>query len=481
MRDLTERALDTAGARGASYADARVVRHEGRSVTVKTGTVAAVTMGESEGVGVRVLVDGAWGFTATRSLTPADVDRAAADAVRIARASATAIRHPVRLDDRPAAHGSYATPVEIDPFAVPLEGAIQTLLAADETMRAVPGVAFTEALYDAQRETKVFAASDGSYVEQTITHVGGGLEANAVRDDELQRRSHPDSGGGYLAAGYEHFEALDLPGNAERIATEAVALLAAPQCPPGRRTIVLDPSQLYMQIHESCGHPAELDRVFGTEASYAGTSFLTPDKLGSFRYGSELVDIVADASAPGGLGTFGWDDEGVAAQAVSLVREGIFVGYLSSRETAPRLGLASGGAMRADGWNRIPLIRMTNINLLPRPGMSLEEIIADTDDGLYLHTNRSWSIDDRRLNFQFATEIAWEIRGGALGQMYRNPTYTGITHEFWRACDAVADARSYRMHATPNCGKGEPVQTAHVGHGVSGARFRDVQVGVGKW
>ena len=278
----------------------------------------------------------------------------------------------------------------------------------------------------------------------------------------------------------EGFDQLDYGG--ARIAEEAVALLRAPQCPPGRRTVILDPSQLYLQVHESCGHPTELDRVFGTEASYAGTSFLTTDKLeAGFRYGSDLVTIVADATEPGGLGTFGWDDEGVAAQRVPLVQDGIFVGYLSSRETAPRIGRRSGGAMRADGWGRIPLIRMTNVSLLPRDGMTLAQIIEDTDDGLYLVTNRSWSIDDRRLNFQFATELAYEVKGGKLGRMLKNPTYTGITPEFWRSCDAVADASSYRMFGTPNCGKGEPGQVGHVGHGVSGARFRDVQVGVGKW
>ncbi len=276
--------------------------------------------------------------------------------------------------------------------------------------------------------------------------------------------------------------ACGLGERAEPLADEAVALLSAPQCPSGRFTLVLDPSQLYLQVHESCGHPTELDRVFGTEASYAGTSFLTTDKLDAgFRYGSDLIDIVADATAPGGMGTFGWDDEGVAAQAVPLIRNGIFVGYLSSRETAPRIGRRSSGAMRADGWNRIPLIRMTNINLLPKPGMSLDEIVEDTEDGLYLASNRSWSIDDRRLNFQFATEVAYEIKGGKKGRLFKNPTYTGITYEFWRSCDAVGDERSYVMLGTPNCGKGEPGQTGHVGHAVPGARFRDVQVGVGKW
>jgi TldD protein len=481
MRDLTDRALDTATARGASYVEARVVRREERAVIVKTGTVAALATSESEGIGVRALVDGAWGFAATRDLAPAEIERAAADAVRIARASATAIRRPVTLDDRPPAHGTFQTEVRIDPFTVPLENVTATLLEADATMRSVQGIAFTEALFAAQREEKTFAASDGSFTEQTITHVGGSIEANAVEGDELQRRSYPDNGGGYRAAGFEWFESLDLGANAARVAEEAVALLHAPQCPPGRRTLVLDPSQLYLQIHESCGHPTELDRVFGMEAAYAGTSFLTTDKVGAFRYGSDLIDIVADATAPGGLGSFGWDDEGVAAQSVPLVKEGMFVGYQSSRETAPRLGRKSSGGMRADGWNRIPLIRMTNINLLPKPGMTLQQILEDTDDGLYLHTNRSWSIDDRRLNFQFATEAAWEIKGGKLGQLYRNPTYTGITYEFWRSCDAVGDASSYQLLGTPNCGKGEPGQAAHVGHGCSGARFRDVQVGVGKW
>jgi TldD protein len=425
-----------------------------------------------------VLVDGAWGFAASHSLSTAEADRVAAEAVRIARASATAIRRPVVLDDRPPAQGRYETPVEEDPFAVPLEEKLSELMGADEALRRVDGIAWTESMYAAQRDEKTFAASDGSYTEQVITHVGAGLEANVIDGDEHQRRSYPDNGGLWASAGYEHVRAMDLAGNAERIAEEARELITAPPLPAGVRTIVLHPSQLYMQVHESCGHPTELDRAYGTEASYAGTSFLTPDMLGSFRYGSDLCDIVADATVPGGLGSFGWDDEGVAAQSVPLIKEGMFVGYLSSRETAPRIGRESGGAMRADGWNRIPLIRMTNVNLLPRPGMTFEDIVADTDDGLLFETNRSWSIDDRRLNFQFGTEICREIKGGKVGKLYRNATYTGITYELWRSMDAVGDASSWRMWGTPNCGKGEPGQTGHVGHGVSGARFRNVRVGV---
>ncbi len=482
MEELTQRALDTATQRGATYADVRVIRRADETITVKSGRTEAVAFGETEGFGVRVLVDGAWGFASSGRLDGTESDRVAADAVRIARASATALRQPVELDDRVPVHGDYRTPVREDPFAIPTEEKIGALMAADDLMREKPGVAFTECTYHGQREWRTFAASDGSRTEQEITHVGSAIEVNAVDGDELQRRTYPDAGGGYQAAGYEFIRGLDLAHRAEALADEAVALLSAPQCPSGRQTIVLHPSQLYLQVHESCGHPSELDRVFGTEASYAGTSFLTTDKLESgFQYGSELIDIVADATAPGGLGTFGWDDEGTPAQSVPLVQGGRFVGYLSSRETAPRIGRRSGGQMRADGWNRIPLIRMTNVNLLPKPGMSFEEIIENTDDGLLLASNRSWSIDDRRLNFQFATEVAYEIKGGKVGQLYKNPTYTGITYEFWRSCDAVGDERSWVMLGTPHCGKGEPGQVAHVGHGVSGARFRNVQIGVGKW
>jgi len=482
MRDLTDRALDTAARMGAAYADCRIIRREDESITIKTGRVEGVASGESEGFGVRVLVDGAWGFASSHDLSLDEADRVAALAARIARASATALRDRVALDDRPPASGKYETPVVEDPFAMPLERKVADLLAADRLAAGVKGVTFTESSYGAVRESKTFAATDGSFTEQVITHVGAAVEANAIDGDEHQRRSYPDAGGGWGAGGYEFIRALDLAANVGSRAEEAVALLTAPQCPAGTATVILDPSQLYNQVHESCGHPTELDRVFGTEASYAGTSFLTTDKLAEgFRYGSDLVTIVADATAPGGMGTFGWDDEGVAAQSVDLVRNGTFVGYQTSRETAPRIGRSSGGAMRADGWNRIPLIRMTNINLLPVDGMSLDDIVADTDDGLYLTTNRSWSIDDRRLNFQFATEVAYEIKGGRRGRLLKNPTYTGITYEFWRSCDAVGNAASYVMLGTPNCGKGEPSQVAHVGHGVPGARFRNVQVGVGKW
>jgi TldD protein len=303
---------------------------------------------------------------------------------------------------------------------------------------------------------------------------------------EVQKRSYPNSfGRDQRAEGWEAILAMDLPGNAERIGNEAVALLSAKPCPSGVTTVILGPTQMALQIHESCGHPIELDRVFGSEASYAGTSFLTPEKLNALRYGSELVNITADATTPGGLGTFGWDDEGVPAQRVPIVRDGIFCGYLTSRETAQQLREivgdeapeSSGGAMRADGWGRVPLVRMTNVNLEPGD-WEFDDLVADTDDGIYMEVNKSWSIDDKRLNFQFGTEIAYEIKGGQLGAMLKNATYTGITPQFWASCDAICNENHWRAWGTANCGKGQPGQTAHTGHGTAAARFRNVRVGI---
>jgi TldD protein len=368
--------------------------------------------------------------------------------------------------------------VSKDPFAVALEDKLALLLAADEAMRRVRGVRVSEANLAFLRETKLFVSTEGARVEQVLVESGAGLEATAVGDGELQKRSYPNSFGRHQGtAGYEFVEALDLVGHAQATAEEAVALLSAPTCPSGVMTLIIGGSQLALQVHESCGHPTELDRVFGSEASYAGTSFLTPEKLGTFRYGSPLVNLTADATLPGGLGTFGFDDEGVPAQRAPLVREGIFVGYLTSRETAARLGQRSNGTMRADGWNRMPIIRMTNINLEPG-AWALRDLIADTDEGLFIDTNKSWSIDDKRLNFQFGTEVAYEIKNGRLGRLFKNATYTGITPQFWGSCDAICGPAEWRIWGTPNCGKGQPSQVAHVGHGTAPARFRNVQVGV---
>jgi TldD protein len=475
MRDLAERVLDASHAAGAQYADCRVVERTAQSLTVKNGRVNNITHFEDSGLGVRVLVDGAWGFVGTQRTDADGVESAARLAVTIARASARTAVAPVRLASVAAVTDVYATPIAEDPFAVSLDRKIELLLAADAQMD-VPGVTTRQGSLGALRRHQFFASSEGSRIEQTIIEAGGGLDATATGDGEVQSRSYPNSfGRQQLTAGWEAVEEMDLVGSGRRIAEEAVALLRADLCPEGRMTLILDATQAALQVHESCGHPTELDRVLGFEAAYAGTSFLMPEMRGAFRYGSEAVTISADATSSRGLGTFGYDDEGVAAQRTLLIDQGLFTGYLTSRETATLLDQPSGGTVRAESWNRLPLIRMTNINLEPGTS-SLDEMIATTERGVYLETNRSWSIDDRRLNFQFGTQAGWEIRDGHRTKLVRNPLYSGSTPEFWNSCDAVAGPDEWRMYGVINCGKGQPGQLIHVGHGAAPCRFRDVAV-----
>ncbi len=475
MRDFARRALDVAQLRGATYADIRIEDRRVESISVKNGMVEALATEESQGFGVRVIADGAWGFAASALLSGPEIDRVTAMAVDIARASALAKRADVNLGVAIVSRGAYCSQYERDPFAVPLEEKIGLLLRADAEMRRIEGVAVAEGSLECSRSLKSFASTEGSDVEQEIVETGAGIVAMAVGDGEVQQRSYPNSFGRHQGtAGWEFVERMGLVENAARIAEEAVALLSAPQCAPDVTTVIIDATQMALQVHESCGHAVELDRVLGMEAAYAGTSFLTPDKVG-LQYGSQHVSIVADATAPHGLGTFGWDDEGVPAASTPLVQNGRFVDYLSSRETASQFGKQSNGAVRAQDWSCLPIIRMTNINLLPGQ-WSLDDLIADTDRGLFLSTNRSWSIDDKRLNFQFGTEIAWEIVGGKLGRMVKNPTYGAITPEFWNSCDAVC--REWTMWGVVNCGKGQPSQAMHVGHGAAAARFRNLRVGI---
>jgi len=489
LRQLTGLALDTACARGATYADVRIVERREQIIGVKNGVVESLSEAEDHGFGVRVIAEGAWGFASSAVLNRKEIERVAALAVEIAHASALARRGAVDIGPPVTHTGTYRTPVQIDPFGVPVEDKIELLLEADRAMRRVDGVKVARGTLVCLRERKTFANTEGAFIEQEIIETGGGIVALAVNGGEVQQRSYPNSfGRDQRTVGWEYIRQVDFPVHAEQVASEAVALLTADLCPSTTTTLILGPTQLALQIHESCGHPTELDRVFGTEAAYAGTSFLTPDTLGTLRYGSPAVNLTADATLPGGLGTFGWDDEGVPAQRVPLVREGVFVGYLTSRETAVQLAqiagqdaeqARSGGTMRASGWNRMPLIRMTNISI--EPGVwNLDDLIADTDDGIYMETNRSWSIDDKRLNFQFGTEIGYEVKRGRRNRLLKNCTYTGVTPDFWGCCDAVCNQDHWQVWGTPNCGKGQPSQIAHTGHGAAPARFRNVRVGVMK-
>lgn len=480
MKELTSLALDVAKTYGATYADVRIIEEQNESIGIKNGRVEELVASTSYGFGIRVIANGAWGFASSFLVEKGEVERVARLAVEIAKASATLKKEDVDLSPTPVVQDTYVSSVEVDPFSVSLDDKLALLSKAEEAIRRTQGVSISSASMRASRKKKIFANLEGSYIEQIITETGAGLDATAIKGSDIQERSYPNSHGGDVATvGFEFIEKLALEDHAPRIAEEAVKLLSAKDCPSGEFAVILDGSQLALQVHESCGHPVEFDRVLGMEASYAGTSFLTIDKLRHFKYGSPIVNINADATIPGALGTFGYDDEGVPAQKFDIVKDGLFVGYLTSRETASVLGQQSNGCMRADGWGRIPLIRMTNINLLPGDS-SLEEMISEVKDGLYLSTNRSWSIDDKRLNFQFATQIGWEIKNGKLGAMIKNPNYTGITPEFWTSCDAIAGQKEWKVWGLPNCGKGEPTQIMHVAHGTAPARFRNVKVGVGR-
>jgi TldD protein len=477
VHGLCQEALAAATGAGASYADARAVLRRSQSVATKNGNVETINDVESEGIGVRVLVAGAWGFAGDRRLTEEGARDAALRACAFARAAAAGRDRRLAPVEGGSAEHRYRTPVVKDPFAVSLEDKVDLCLRAERGL-AQPDVKVTSASVRAQHERRVLATSDGITADQELVETGGLVEAIAAGDGIVQMRSYPSAHVGSSAqAGWEYVEELGLEREAPRIGEQAVALLRAAECPPGRTTIVLDPEQVQLQLHESVGHPIELDRVYGTEAAYAGTSFLHPGDLDSLRYGSPLMNVTADSTTPEGLGTFALDDEGVPAAREPIVVEGVLRGFLTSRETAARIGAGRGGSMRADGWSRMPLVRMTNLHLEPGAG-TFEDLLADVDEGIYMETNKSWSIDDKRLNFQFGTQVAWEIKQGKLGRMLRDATYTGITPRFWASLDAVAGPEAWVVYGATNCGKGQPGQSAHVSHGASPARFRDVQVGV---
>src|SRR6202050_2836185 len=481
MLDWAALGIETAKLRGASYADARVMDTRQREIATKNGEVGNLLESESLGIGIRVIASGAWGFASTDRLTREGVQACAAQAINIAKASALAKRENVALAPEETYVDTWQNPFVKDPFRIPVERQIDLLLRADKEMLAVKGVTLGEGSMMFRKIDQLFVSSSGSVIHQVKMQSGAGIVATSFAKSEIQKRSYPNSfGGQHSLQGYELIESSDLVGHAQRIGEEAVALHSAAQCPEGTSTIILESAQLGLQIHESIGHPIELDRVLGQEANFAGMSFLTVDKLRKLRYGSEIVNVVADARLEHGpgLGTFGYDDEGVPAQCTPIISNGLFTGYLSNRESAAEIGeKRSSGTMRTESWNRLPIIRMTNVSLLPGT-WDYDALIADTDDAILMETNRSWSIDDRRYHFQFSTEIGWEIKHGKKTRMLKYPSYSGITTEFWNSCDAICSRDHWTLWGTPNCGKGQPQQTMGTGHGAAPSRFRNVRVGM---
>jgi len=477
MFDLATAAVEGALAAGAVYADARVMIVRYESMSAKNRVVEDLTQTDTAGIGVRALIGSSWGFQSTPELSAAAARRAGEQAAAVARASARVAGPPLELSPAPVVQATWASSWDEHPLDDVGLGERADLLVQVTGAIADAGAPLAQASHQIWDTQKWFASSEGSRIDQHLVECGAVIDATAIGDGETQRRSYPGVRGQFGTRGWELVRELDLIGNAPRIAEEAQALLRAPQCPETTTTLILGSEQMALQLHESVGHAIELDRILGWEAAFAGTSWLDPRQLGTLRYGSDLMNVTADATLPGALGSFGYDDEGVAAQAVDIVKDGTWVGVLSGRDSAPLVRLRSGGMVRADGAARLPMVRMTNVGLLPGES-SLEEMIAATDDGIYMDTNRSWSIDDKRLNFQFGCEIAWEVKDGRLGRMLRNPTYTGIGPRFWASMDMVGGADEWVFWGTANCGKGQPMQVGHTGHPSVPARFSGVRVGV---
>jgi len=473
MKDFAITIQDLLKQTDIDYGDVRVIHIVEENIVVKNGKIEDIRREENLGFGIRVMINDAWGFASSSNLTIVSADKAIKNAVSAAKAaSLTGIKTEFHKEE--AYIERFVTPFEKDPFSISIEDKIKLLLTLDDLMKDKYVINRYSHL-NFKRFYQVFASTEGSVIEQEFIDSGGGVSVITMKNGEIQTRSFSN----YGRKGFEFVEELNLVQKAQLVKEQGIQLLYAPLCPEGIMDVIIDSDQMALQIHESIGHALELDRVLGYEASYAGTSFATLDKLNTFQYGSEILNVYQDATYPEGLGTFGFDDEGVKAKREALIKEGILRGYLSSRDTAPRIGRKSSGAARAQDWSRIPIVRMTNINLEPGES-SLEEMIEETKKGIFLQTNKSWSIDDKRLNFQFGTEIGWLIKNGKIKGLCKNPVYTGITPEFWRSLVKIGNRDEFKMWGVLNCGKGEPGQVMRVGHGSPPCKFKKVKVFPGK-
>lgn len=477
LEDLVQRTLRAAEKAGASYADVRVVRRAFETVSTRENRVEGVSARESYGLGVRVITGGAWGFAATSHVEPAAAAETAARAVGIARTNSAILRHPVTLAPNPVHVDVWQTALTKNPFRISPAEKAEYLLALNAEAMKVKGVKFAQSTVSSALEWKVFASSEGSYLEQEIVRISPRFSATAVDSSsgEFEQRSHEIPP---RQAGWEYVEGSTLQADARRIGEEAVERLRAPSVTPGKRDLILHPSNLWLTIHESVGHSTELDRVLGFEANFAGTSFATLDKLNRLRFAAPEVNFYADKTTPGGLATCGYDDEGVRCQRWDLIRRGILVGYQTTREQARWIGeTTSRGASYAQDFRSFPFQRMPNVSLAPYPGTrTLDDIIAATEDGVLVIGTGSWSIDHQRYNFQFGGQTFKEVKKGKVVRALRDVAYQSNTVEFWNSCDLIGDARSWELHGSFDDGKGEPSQSNAVSHGCPPARFRGVNI-----
>ena len=468
---LAKVCLETASRDNATYADIRLVNTVIETVSMINENPASEESNDL-GAGIRVLYQNTgWGFASTDEVDPENIRETTRKALSLARGAAK-IGSRLTLAKEPTHVASWESPRKKDSLTVPTETKFEVLEDATSRMKAEGVVARRSQIISTKIE-KYFANSEGSRIYQDIAQTGAQIVVAAKGPSGIQRRSEQQ----YALEGYELIDAMDLPGKAPVLTKEVLELTRAQGLKEGRSDVIISADQLGLQVHESCGHPIELDRVLGYEANFAGRSFLSPDQLGKLQYGSEHVNIVMDATlAHGqGLGTFAYDDEGVESQRKYAIRKGKFVGYLMSRGTSQSVGEPrSNGCMRADTY-QLPIIRMTNVSLEPGD-WDYDELIEDTKDGILMVANYGWSIDQKRYNFQFNCEKGYRIKDGSIGELIRGPGYSGITPEFWNACDAVCNRKSWTLWGTPNCGKGQPQQVMGTGHGASPSRFRNIRV-----
>ncbi len=474
---LADAALSTAKRLGASYADIRINRYRNESISTRERQVQGVNRSESFGFGVRVLVKGAWGFAASRVVTPEQVVKITELAVETARANGEFQRKHVELVSTPKVVTAWKSVFEKDPFDVPVDEKIRFLMGVNEAALKVRGVSFVTSRLSCVNEQKYLATSDGSRIEQYIIRCYPAFNVTAVNRENGDFQSR-DSFGGPQQMGYEYLSSYPWLKEAEKAGEDAVQKLRAKPVDPGKYDLILHPTHLWLTIHESVGHPTELDRALWWEANYAGTSFLTPDKTGKLRYGSKMVNFFADRTQPAGLATVGYDDEGIPGQKWNLVKDGIFVDWQTTRDLAPLIGRKkSYGCLHAESWEDVPFPRMPNVSLEPaKENVTLEQLLADVDNGILIYGNGSYSIDQQRYNFQFGGQTFWEVKRGKVIGMLRDVAYQSRTTDFWGSLDALGGPETYEIHGSFSDGKGEPGQSNAVSHGCPPARFRAVNV-----
>ena len=474
---LADASLQTAKRLGATYSDIRINRYRSESISTRERQVQNVSRNENFGFGVRVLVNGTWGFSASPLVTVDEVQRVTKEAVDIARANSLFQKRKIRLAATPRVVTTWKSSFEKDPFDVPVDDKITFLMSLNDAALGVKGVSFVNSQMVWVNEQKFLATSDGSRIEQYLIRGNPGFTVTALdrTSGDFQSRNSLREG---QAIGYEFIQRHDWPGEAKQAGEEAVMKIKAKSIQPGKYDLVLHPSHLFLTIHESVGHPTELDRALLWEANYAGTSFLTPDKTGKLQFGSKVINFVADRVQPHGLATVGYDDEGVAGQKWYLVKDGIFVDWQTTRDLAPLIGKKSSyGCLHADSWGSVPFPRMPNVSLEPaKENVTQEDLISGVDNGIFIQGRGSYSIDQQRYNFQFGGQTFWEIKGGKIVGMLRDVAYQSRTTDFWGSCDGLGGQATYLMPGSFNDGKGEPGQSNAVSHGCPVGRFRQINV-----